>query len=154
MLQVTLPHREGDPTARQTIEKRLSPYVTFEVQPEIEDEDGTFGPPPLDPPPREEKPRVVHATFFLMDFYDDIRDDELQNPRIFQCNSSSTELKDHVGKAREIFSRMFPDAEFLPKAPQPEDVDMEDDREDLEEDGNSEEPNQAPSPANQNGFPQ
>lgn len=153
ILQVTLPHHEGDPPPRQIIEAKLGPYVSFAE--EREDNSATVEIQTPSPSSHStEKPQVVHGSFFLIDFYDDIRDDELQSTRIFQCNTSNTELKDHVKKAREIFSQMYPQAEFLPKAPQPEDVDMEDDREDLDDD-NEGQMNPPPERyGEENGVPQ
>jgi len=145
MLQVSLPHHEGYPSPREIVESRLGPYLTFPSTETVgtgrdewnRSESGGQG---------EERPRVLFGSYFLADFYDDIRDQDTPHPNVFHAYSPSTELKEHVDKGRDIFSRMFPGEDFLPKAPHPqqEEVEMESEE---PEDSTEDERNNA-----QNGF--
>jgi len=53
-----------------------------------------------------------------------------ENPKIFSCATDSTEITAEVNKAREIFTKMFPGEEFLPKAPDASEENEDDEEED------------------------
>jgi len=144
---VTTPHRsycEGNPTPRQIVEKRLAPFVEFQnpavkevsKEEEMETEEmhgearlveravdggpGNLRPQPATQPatqPALSKPLVLHGSYFLLDFFEDIKDEDCESPRIISCATSSSELTNHVQKARDIFKQMYPTEDFLPKAP-------------------------------------
>jgi len=135
MLQVSLPHYEGYPSPREVVESRLRSYLIFgptETGGGGDEHSGSTTGREV-PTPGEEKPRVVHGSYFLADFYDDIKDEDSHHPQIFHANVASTELKEHVDKGKEIFLRMFPEDEFLPKPPEQEEVEVEMDLDGQEE---------------------
>lgn len=74
------------------------------------------GPSRFAPPTRTV---VIYGSYFLLNFSDDIQTSDDIKANVFSCAVSSTEITEHVDKAKAIFSKMYPNEEFLPKAPDP-----------------------------------
>jgi hypothetical protein len=156
LLQVSYPFisNANAKSPREKIESILMPFVDFVEPIPTETDPGTeeVKRNPDEPTGSTEmpatsklKPQVLYGSYFLIDIFEEV--DELfrikkgtyeasddMSGKILGCATGSTEINSQVEKAKEIFLRMYPDEEFLPKAP-----DM---AEDMEENGYSEPTNE------------
>ncbi|CAG7669067.1 unnamed protein product [Allacma fusca] len=66
------------------------------------------------------KPVVLYGTYFFIDFYENNKNVQGLSPerdsKIFYCATASTEITGEIRRAQEIFTSMYPEEEFLPKA--------------------------------------
>jgi len=138
LLQVTSPfdlQSDTPMTAKDKIEEALSPFIDF-VQTQQQDNETRDGddcePSPTNPPVvvvnSHLKPKVVHGSYFLIDIFEENDDlyrikkgtydpSENMDGKVLSCTTGMSNITSQVDKAKEIFHRMFPDEEFLPKAP-------------------------------------
>ncbi|ODM88108.1 Rab proteins geranylgeranyltransferase component A [Orchesella cincta] len=136
LLQVTFPISDPETTqpCRSIVETLLSPFVQFRKHTEecMEDSVGTNSSSGAEccsedsTTTTEEtiKPQVIYGSYFKLTYSCDSLFSELyRNSRensdnyIMTSDIGSAELTKYVLKAKSIFSTLYPDEEFLPKAP-------------------------------------
>jgi RAB protein geranylgeranyltransferase component A len=152
LLQVTCPfhgsYSSENQSAKSIIESKLKSFIDF-VHPlpvprvPIPNEEGDEGIEVDESPPDQQmqieqeepllsKPLVHYGSYFFIDFFEDPDLEDHKN--IFSCATSSTEITDHVKKARQVFEKMYPGEDFLPKAPDAADqvdADLDDEDSDM-----------------------
>lgn len=137
MIQISFPILEAEPEeshCRNVVEDKLSSFVDFTWSPESSDNpEGADGDSPPDAPTSPapvvtSKPQVIYGSYFTLSFPSENNAHEVLTSSgsedslrfIIGSSVSSTDLNNYVSKARDIYARLYPDEEFLPKAPDAE----------------------------------
>lgn len=125
LLQISFPILEretAESNCRQQVEQIMSPFLEFQHKDEPPASLELSGPTEGD---INQKPQVIYGSYFVLNFTCDSLSSELFSSDrennstgfIMQCSTVSSDLSCYVSKARQIFSTLYPNEEFLPKAP-------------------------------------
>ncbi|CAL8148348.1 unnamed protein product [Orchesella dallaii] len=137
LLQVTfpIPDTEIKQPCRSTVETLLSPFLLFRKHTDqcMDDSDETISSSGTQCCSDDSstttgqsnmKPQVIYGSYFNLTYSCDSLFSELyknssgdSNSYIMSCGIESAELSKYVSKAKSIFSTLYPEEEFLPKAP-------------------------------------
>jgi len=133
LLQITFPIPDTEvqqQPCRSTVETLLSPFLQFRKRAEDDSVDtnsssgAECSSEDLNTSTEQTKPQVIYGSYFTLTYSCDSLFSELyrntkenSNSYIMACGIGSAELSKYVSKAKSIFSTLYPDEEFLPKAP-------------------------------------
>jgi len=130
LLHITYPLTSESETVKTIIESRFSCFLNFGCKSEVDSENDSQS----DGDESKEvqnKPTVIYGSYFQINLAGD-KNQEGIVPNVFSGAVGSTLISSYVFKAKQIFSRLFPDEEFLPRAPDPSE-DKEEEGEEVSE---------------------